>query len=52
MLPMQVGDVPITYADVDELIADTGFTPSTSIEEGIGKFVNWYKQNIKEEGLK
>ncbi|MDA0892399.1 MAG: NAD-dependent epimerase [Proteobacteria bacterium] len=43
LLPMQAGDVPITYADVDELIADTGFKPSTSIEEGIGKFVEWYK---------
>jgi UDP-glucuronate 4-epimerase len=43
LLPMQPGDVPITYADVDELIADTGFKPSTSIEEGIGKFVEWYK---------
>lgn len=41
---MQAGVVPITYADVDELIADTGFKPSTSIEEGIGEFVNWYKQ--------
>jgi UDP-glucuronate 4-epimerase len=43
LLPMQAGDVPITYADVDELIADTAFKPSTSIEEGIGKFVEWYK---------
>lgn len=42
LLPMQAGDVPITYADVDELITDTGFKPSTSIEEGIGKFVEWY----------
>lgn len=43
LLPMQAGDVPITYADVDELIADTGFKPSTTIEDGIGKFVEWYK---------
>jgi UDP-glucuronate 4-epimerase len=43
LLPMQAGDVPITYADVDELIADTGFKPSTTIEEGIGKFVDWFK---------
>ncbi len=43
LLPMQAGDVPITYADVDDLIADTGFKPSTSIEDGIGKFVEWYK---------
>ncbi|MBO1923002.1 NAD-dependent epimerase [Thiomicrorhabdus sp. 6S3-12] len=44
LLPMQAGDVPITYADVDDLIADTGFKPSTSIEDGIGKFVEWYKR--------
>ena len=43
LLPMQPGDVPITYADVDELIVDTGFKPETSIEEGIKKFVDWYK---------
>ncbi|MBO1926328.1 NAD-dependent epimerase [Thiomicrorhabdus sp. 6S2-11] len=43
LLPMQAGDVPITYADVGDLIADTGFKPSTSIEEGIGKFVEWYE---------
>lgn len=47
LLPMQPGDVPITYADVDELIADTGFKPATSIEEGIKKFVDWYKGYYK-----
>ena len=47
LMPMQDGDVPITYADVDDLIADTGFKPSTSIEEGIGKFVEWYKGYYK-----
>jgi UDP-glucuronate 4-epimerase len=41
-LPMQAGDVPITYADVDELIRDIGFKPSTSIEEGINRFVTWH----------
>ncbi|MBW5448389.1 SDR family NAD(P)-dependent oxidoreductase [Cohnella sp. CFH 77786] len=41
-LPMQPGDVPETYADVDDLMADVGFKPATSIEEGIGKFVDWY----------
>lgn len=44
LLPMQAGDVPITYADVDELIKDTGFKPSTSIEDGITSFVEWYKK--------
>jgi UDP-glucuronate 4-epimerase len=43
-LPMQPGDVPITYADVDELMKDVGFKPSTSIETGIGRFVEWYRQ--------
>jgi UDP-glucuronate 4-epimerase len=47
LLPMQAGDVPITFADVDELINTTGFKPSTSIEEGIGKFVMWYKDYHK-----
>lgn len=42
-LPMQPGDVPRTYADVDELMQDVGFKPTTTIEEGIDKFVRWYK---------
>jgi len=42
-LPMQPGDVPITYADVDELMRDVGFKPDTSIEQGITKFVQWYR---------
>jgi UDP-glucuronate 4-epimerase len=43
MLPMQPGDVPITYADIDDLMKDVGFKPVTSIEEGIKKFVKWYR---------
>lgn len=43
LLPMQAGDVPITYADVDDLIADTGFKPSTTVEEGIARFVDWFR---------
>ncbi|AMW30844.1 MAG: NAD-dependent epimerase [Limnospira sp. PMC 1291.21] len=43
LLPMQPGDVPITYANVDSLIADVGFKPSTPIEVGVEKFVAWYK---------
>jgi len=43
LLPMQAGDVPITYADIDNLVEDIGFKPQTSIEEGIGRFVMWYK---------
>ena len=46
-LPMQPGDVPATFADVDDLTADTGFRPSTSIEEGLGKFVEWYRDYYK-----
>jgi len=42
LLPIQAGDVPATYADVDDLMADVGFRPATGIEEGIGKFVDWY----------
>jgi len=44
LLPMQPGDVPITYADIDELVSDVGFKPVTTIEDGITKFVNWYKE--------
>jgi len=44
LLPMQPGDVPITYADIDELVNDIDFKPKTSIEAGIEKFVIWYKQ--------
>ena len=43
MLPMQMGDVPATYADVADLTRDTGFTPATSIEDGVQKFVAWYR---------
>jgi UDP-glucuronate 4-epimerase len=42
LLPLQPGDVPETYADVDDLVNDVGFKPSTPIEEGIKKFVEWY----------
>ncbi len=42
-LPMQPGDVPMTYADVDELIKDVGFQPNTSLKTGLEKFVNWYR---------
>lgn len=44
LLPMQPGDVVATYADIDESIADFGFSPSTSLEIGISKFVDWYRQ--------
>ena len=43
MLPIQPGDVPATYADVTDLIDDMGYKPATSIEEGIGRFIDWYR---------
>ena len=43
-LPMQPGDVPATYADVDDLIRDVGFSPSTPVQEGIKRFAEWYKK--------
>ena len=43
MLPIQPGDVPATYANVDPLIADAGFKPETSIEEGVANFIDWYR---------
>ena len=42
-LPMQPGDVPATYADVDDLVEDVGFKPDTSIEIGVKRFVDWYR---------
>lgn len=43
-LPMQPGDVPATWADVDDLMRDVGFRPRTSIREGIRRFVAWYRE--------
>lgn len=43
LLPMQPGDVPATYADVDDLMREVGFRPSTPIGEGIAKFIAWYR---------
>jgi UDP-glucuronate 4-epimerase len=44
MLPMQPGDVPATFADIDDLIRDVGFRPSTSLDEGIHRFAAWYRR--------
>ena len=43
LLPLQPGDVPDTYADVEALQRDTGYSPSTSIETGVRRFVDWYR---------
>jgi len=42
-LPMQPGDVPATYADVDDLVKDFDYKPGTTLEYGIGRFVDWYR---------
>jgi len=47
LLPMQPGDVPATFADVNDLNRDVGFQPSTSIEEGVRRFVDWYLDYYK-----
>ncbi len=47
MLPMQPGDVPATYADIDDLARDVGFKPSTTIEDGIARFSKWFREYHK-----
>ena len=44
MMPMQPGDVPATFADVQALQEAVDFKPSTSLEVGIGRFVEWYRE--------
>jgi len=43
MLPLQPGDVPATYADVTDLVRDVGYKPDMSVEEGVARFVAWYR---------
>lgn len=43
LLPLQPGDVPDTCADVEELVRDTGYSPATSVESGVARFVDWYR---------
>ena len=45
--PLQPGDVADTYADIDAIQADLGFHPTTRIDEGIPKFVEWYRRYHK-----
>lgn len=47
LLPLQEGDVPETYADVDDLMREVDFKPSTPIHVGVGKFIDWYLQYYK-----
>jgi len=44
LVELQPGDVPETYADVDDLRRDVGFKPGTPIEEGVARFVKWYRE--------
>ena len=44
LVPMQPGDVPVTYADTSALERDFGFRPNTSLREGLRKFAEWYKE--------
>jgi UDP-glucuronate 4-epimerase len=47
MLPMQPGDVPATYADIEDLEREIGFKPATSIEDGIARFAKWFREHHK-----
>ncbi|MEF3168185.1 MAG: NAD-dependent epimerase [Deltaproteobacteria bacterium] len=49
LLPMQPGDVPETYADIEDLERDVGFRPATSLEVGIPRFVEWYREFYKNQ---
>ena len=46
-MPIQPGDVYKTWANVDDLIRDYNYSPNTSIREGVGKFIDWYKNYYK-----
>jgi UDP-glucuronate 4-epimerase len=47
MMPLQAGDVPSTYADVDDLVRDMEYKPATPIKEGVSKFIDWYRDFFK-----
>ncbi|MGB5202442.1 MAG: NAD-dependent epimerase [Sedimenticolaceae bacterium] len=47
LLPLQPGDVPDTYANVEDLVADLDYKPATSVEEGVANFVSWYRAYYK-----
>jgi UDP-glucuronate 4-epimerase len=42
MLPLQAGDVPDTWADVEDLVSAVGYRPATPVETGVARFVDWY----------
>jgi UDP-glucuronate 4-epimerase len=47
LLPLQQGDVPDTWADVEDLVAGVGYRPSTPVEQGVRSFVDWYLDYYK-----
>jgi UDP-glucuronate 4-epimerase len=47
LLPMQPGDVPDTYADVEALMEDVGYKPDTPINVGVSRFIEWYREFYK-----
>jgi len=47
ILPLQPGDVPDTYADVDDLVEEFGYKPSMSVKQGVENFAVWYKEYNK-----
>ena len=47
LLPLQPGDVPDTFADVEDLVRDVGYKPATPVEVGIRRFVDWYLEYYK-----
>jgi UDP-glucuronate 4-epimerase len=49
LLPLQDGDVPDTWADTEDLAADVGYQPSTSVEAGVKMFVDWYLEFYKDD---
>ena len=50
LLPLQVGDVPDTWADAEDLVRDVGYRPATPVEEGVARFVAWYLDYYKDGG--
>jgi UDP-glucuronate 4-epimerase len=47
LLPLQPGDVPDTYADVEDLVSEFNYKPATSVETGVSRFVEWYRDYYK-----
>ena len=50
LLPLQIGDVPDTWADAEDLVRDVGYRPATPVEEGVRRFVDWYLDYYKDGG--